>query len=540
MINNIGSYFFVLTKARNIMLFILLQIITTNAWAFEVLNNGKLRFGTGAEDSVNTLGNLQQPFYYDENLGIWQQLTIDTNPLDNAVGLSGDGTSEWNINGIVEVNSVLTGQNIDTSGFVISAGSDGYGVIISSGTITINGSDLGVKNTYELLEGSAHIKIITEITNNSASIATNLRVWVGTQDDYVGTDDNPTKLRGNLVDGIFTALATQTEKATALKITSANTGVLLLTTSTKATTSIADCCEFSNVTEQDPAAAVITITDDNSYGFYVRMDDLANGESEAFEWYYAAGSLSELDGIVTSVSDAVDSSNIDGGYTIDNKASGGSFNLFGLILLSLLTLFRINYAQAKESSFYIDLGIGSALSANSNSYLQQKVEAISSSATITDRDKNTFAYRAQLGYQANKWVALEVGYTNLGEQTLTITDTALPVDVDSVVEKMANVQLNSASGATFGGKLSYPISNWISIYTRIGGFIWHGDYDSNSSVNETLYSSIKVSDHGTDLYYGLGVQLPLYENFSFALDWQRYELTKYKTDLITGAIIYKF
>ncbi|EDM65948.1 OmpA-like transmembrane domain protein [Moritella sp. PE36] len=522
------------------MLFILLQIITTNAWAFEVLNNGKLRFGTGAEDSVNTLGNLQQPFYYDENLGIWQQLTIDTNPLDNAVGLSGDGTSEWNINGIVEVNSVLTGQNIDTSGFVISAGSDGYGVIISSGTITINGSDLGVKNTYELLEGSAHIKIITEITNNSASIATNLRVWVGTQDDYVGTDDNPTKLRGNLVDGIFTALATQTEKATALKITSANTGVLLLTTSTKATTSIADCCEFSNVTEQDPAAAVITITDDNSYGFYVRMDDLANGESEAFEWYYAAGSLSELDGIVTSVSDAVDSSNIDGGYTIDNKASGGSFNLFGLILLSLLTLFRINYAQAKESSFYIDLGIGSALSANSNSYLQQKVEAISSSATITDRDKNTFAYRAQLGYQANKWVALEVGYTNLGEQTLTITDTALPVDVDSVVEKMANVQLNSASGATFGGKLSYPISNWISIYTRIGGFIWHGDYDSNSSVNETLYSSIKVSDHGTDLYYGLGVQLPLYENFSFALDWQRYELTKYKTDLITGAIIYKF
>lgn len=49
-----------------------------SASAYEAFENGLLRFGTGAEASVNTLGNLQQPFYWDANLSNWFKLTYSS------------------------------------------------------------------------------------------------------------------------------------------------------------------------------------------------------------------------------------------------------------------------------------------------------------------------------------------------------------------------------------------------------------------------------------------------------------------------------
>lgn len=46
-------------------------------YAAEVLDSGQIRFGTGAENSVNTNGNLQQPFYFDQTANQWYQLTPD-------------------------------------------------------------------------------------------------------------------------------------------------------------------------------------------------------------------------------------------------------------------------------------------------------------------------------------------------------------------------------------------------------------------------------------------------------------------------------
>jgi hypothetical protein len=41
-----------------------------------VLDNSKLRFGTGYEASVNSNGNLQQPFYFNAVQRAWRKLTF--------------------------------------------------------------------------------------------------------------------------------------------------------------------------------------------------------------------------------------------------------------------------------------------------------------------------------------------------------------------------------------------------------------------------------------------------------------------------------
>jgi hypothetical protein len=264
----------------------------------EVLDNGKLRFGDGTQSSVNTEGNLEQPFYYDPGQSSWYQLTYAIYPLDNAIGINGTGTNEWNVTGDVVENPSLANQVVDTSGFVSTNGSVGYGTVVSTGTVNINGTALEMKNTYELGAGKSFVKITTRITNTSNAQVNNVRVWVGTRDDYVGMTDQPTKTRGNLDSNGFAALSNATTRSAAVQITSGQQGVLFYSTSPKAHTSINDCCDFSNAYLQNPATSLIQRTNDGSYALFVRMNDLAVGASEEFTWYYAAGAIADLTSIV--------------------------------------------------------------------------------------------------------------------------------------------------------------------------------------------------------------------------------------------------
>ena len=279
---------------------------TGPAAAYESFQNGRLRFGTGAEASVNALGNLQQPFYYDAALGGggWYKLTYSNYPLDNAIGVGGDGTSNWNTNGTIAQNPSLSGQVLDMSTFVRTSGDNGYGTIVSTGNVTVGGQTFQVRQAYSLGQTDSFVRIVTRVTNTSASPLQNVRVWVGTRDDWVGTTDQPTKRRGNLIGGAFVDIPTASTQSAALQISSGSTGVLFFSTSPRAYTSINWCCSFSSAYTQNPATSAITLTNDGSYALFVRMNDLAVGQSDEFTWYYAAGSVSNLGQIIAAVSAA--------------------------------------------------------------------------------------------------------------------------------------------------------------------------------------------------------------------------------------------
>jgi hypothetical protein len=155
------------------------QAATPSFYAFD---NGKIRFGTGSENSVNSTGQLQQPFYWSGST--WYQLTFGNYPLDMQVATAGDGTSNWNVNGNVlntqNGNFALTSLNIDYTGFVqtaaVGAGVKGYGKIIAKGNMAIGSNNLEITNTFELTATDNFIKITTGVKNSGASAATNTRV----------------------------------------------------------------------------------------------------------------------------------------------------------------------------------------------------------------------------------------------------------------------------------------------------------------------------------------------------------------------------
>ncbi len=276
----------------------------------KVLDNAKLRFGTGSESSVNNTGNLQQPFYYNSVQALWRKLTFSNYSLDNSFAIGGIKTNEWNLNGTVVQNPVLTGQTIDLSGYVATSANTGYGTIVSTGTITISGQLLEVRNTYTLPQNNAYITVTTRLRNISAALMENVRIWIGTRDDWVGDTDSPRKQKGNLVNGAFTQITNTATRAAAVQITSGSEGVLFYTNSTRGNTVVNNCCSFTNVTNQDPNTSTFDVTNDGSYAFFVRMNDLAVGDVDEFTWYYAAGELANLNTIINEVAVAGSISNI--------------------------------------------------------------------------------------------------------------------------------------------------------------------------------------------------------------------------------------
>lgn len=327
----------------------------------QVLDNGKLRFGDGSQDSVNTEGNLEQPFYYDPGLTSWFQLTFSNYPLDNAIGVDGAGSNEWNLDGTIQENPPLAGQVVDSTGFVPLSGNVGYGRLISTGTVTIGGHTLEMRNTYELGSDKSFVKITTRIRNTSATAVGNVRVWVGTRDDFVGMTDTPTKTRGNLDANGFVALSSAATRAAAVRITSGQQGVLFYSTSPKAHTSINSCCQFFRAYQQNPATSNIQATNDGSYALYVRMNDLAVGASEEFTWYYAAGAIADLTSIIGDLAGEVVSN-------INVTSSAGTGGTITPPSVSVAPGATAQFTVTPNANYHIDTVQGCAGSLNGNTY----------------------------------------------------------------------------------------------------------------------------------------------------------------------------
>lgn len=275
----------------------------------QVINNGKMRFGNGTQLSINAAGNIEQPFYFSTVLSNWRQLTYSESALvnyslDSRIGVGGDGTNNWNTNGVHVNNPTMVNQVFDTSSFSV-VGEVSFGTIMVKGEITVGTALLELTNAYSLGQDKNFVQVMTTIRNIGTAQASNIRYWVGTRDDYVGGTDQPTKIRGNLNDGTFEAITLTTQRASALRITTTSEGILFFTTSTRGNNVHAGYDPAENPsTELNPDSAPIISSNDGSYSMFIRIIDLAVNESDSFVWYYAAAALNELDDIIQEVSDS--------------------------------------------------------------------------------------------------------------------------------------------------------------------------------------------------------------------------------------------
>ncbi|MFZ4629414.1 MAG: fibronectin type III domain-containing protein, partial [Blastocatellia bacterium] len=292
--------------------------LQTTTPSFYVLDNGNISIGgpnnSQTQNSVNSSGNLIQP-YYRGNDGRFYKLTYSTLPLDVALGV-GTGTN-WTGSSVVE-NPGLTDQVFDYSGFNTTAtltggGVKGYGVIVTRGKLSGSGlNGLEIQQTYSLGRFDNFIKIITQVRNTNATPTGNVHLWVGTRDDWVGNSDSNMKVRGNVVNGVFTPLTNASDRSQMVQITSGSEGVLFYSTTPGTNMIIGSrhgCCEtngfINRVVNRSPLVAwdnnpggasglPISITNDGAYGIYQLLGNIPANGSRFITWYYGAGSTVNL------------------------------------------------------------------------------------------------------------------------------------------------------------------------------------------------------------------------------------------------------
>lgn len=274
-----------------------------------VFANSNLRFGNGAQNSVNSQGLFEQPFYYSHIANAWYKLTFANFPLDTAIGTGNMTATHWSLSAVADLYS-LTPSNVytDYSGFVTtstdgSTTSTGYGSIVSYRTFRINNQNIRISNIFSLGQNANFVRTVTHVTNVDVNNVNNVMVWIGTRDDFVGNTDINTKTRGNLIGGNFTAIQSSTDPSKAIMITNPTEGILFYSETPGVSTVYAFCCSFANVYNLNPTTVAPFTPDptDGSYAIVLPIGLLRPNESASIVWYYAAGAISSLNSVVESV-----------------------------------------------------------------------------------------------------------------------------------------------------------------------------------------------------------------------------------------------
>ncbi|MEA2111706.1 MAG: MopE-related protein [Campylobacterota bacterium] len=392
-----------------------LLFIAINIYASDIFNNGRIFIGNFVDnnssksmidaDSVDIdTGLLQQP-WYDDN-GTWYKLTFSSFGLSLGMTFDGEKVFTGGSKSTQEAEYIIP-SSVESNASLAS----GFGILKSKAVFTdfdTPGYTLEVVNNYELKENRSFMKITTTVTNKSGRSISDLNVWVGAQDDYVGKDDRPIKERGNLdLNNSFIEINDTTEQSKALKITSNSeypsgdgssigSTVLFYTADNRAYMTLAaySLTTFIPLMNQSPQAAAINSTVDGSYGMKVVLGDVADGESETFSWYYIAGSASAIEEIIEeTVIDAgvaATDINLSSERVDENLAIGATVGELSSVDLNLDDIhtysFTCNTVGADDDTFSI---AGSLLKIDESADFETK-NSYNICIKTTDTDDKTF------------------------------------------------------------------------------------------------------------------------------------------------------
>jgi len=153
-------------------------------------------------------------------------------------------------------------------------------------------------------------------------------------------------------------------------------------------------------------------------------------------------------------------------------------------------------AQVNWSSAYIGGGLG-----------QSKAKDGCTGFSGGSCDDSDTAFKIFGGYQFNRYIAAEIGYTDLGK-------TKASVGAQSLEVKASAWELSAVG--------SYPVMDQLSILGRLGAYYGEGKLSSNFGAGGNKKT--------TNVTFGLGVQYDFTKNFGVRGEWQRYSKIKTRDD----------
>lgn len=187
-------------------------------------------------------------------------------------------------------------------------------------------------------------------------------------------------------------------------------------------------------------------------------------------------------------------------------------------------------ASASESGLYAGVQFGRADTDVDLGDVTADLAAHGIIGTAEVSDAARDAWRVFGGYGFNDYLAVEGGYTDLGEIVTRLRGTG-PVNIH---DAHGSVPI-SGKGVELAAVARYPFSERFSALARAGLWRWKSEYDLLNADN-TVSSSTR---RGTDILFGLGAEVRFAERWSARLSWDQYRLdSDDETNVYSLALIF--
>ena len=206
-----------------------------------------------------------------------------------------------------------------------------------------------------------------------------------------------------------------------------------------------------------------------------------------------------------------------------------------LSLIGLSSLF-MNTAHAQDEAYYYGgLSIGQSRGNFDQNGLSSRMLPPGVTVSSVTSDERDTAYKAFLGYQFNRFMALEGGYFDLGEARFT-ADTTVPLGTLSGKLKTRGWHLDLVG--------SLPVTPRFSVLGRIGAH--HGKTKAEYvGTGLAVPAFPEASKSKTNYKYGAGLQYEITPAMLVRGEWERYRVShvadgRHNVDVASVSLVFPF
>jgi OmpA-OmpF porin, OOP family len=140
-------------------------------------------------------------------------------------------------------------------------------------------------------------------------------------------------------------------------------------------------------------------------------------------------------------------------------------------------------------------------------------------------DRDTTAFKLFGGAQFHRNFGLEIAYLDLGDASYSGAFFGSPVTGGKV----------ELTGFNLSGVASFPASAAVSIFGKLGLFLW--DLKASDTTGGLPFAT---SADGSDLSFGFGLDYSFRRNWALRVEWESFQLGDESARLLSIGIVYRF
>jgi len=196
--------------------------------------------------------------------------------------------------------------------------------------------------------------------------------------------------------------------------------------------------------------------------------------------------------------------------------------------LILAGLAAFGTSQAQENlDWYLGAGLGDA-------NFDSGVTSVTGTASLDEDDTATKIFA---GVSVNPNLSIELQYSDLGEAKLSgNTGDRFNLNGTTFEFTSDNAQISAEAesiGASVLGVL--PVTERFQAFGRLGLHTWDA-----TATSTTPEQREELEDDGTDLFFGVGVEIALIHEASLRIEAEQYELDDEDVTSVGGSLLYRF